>query len=61
MFQANLGNMREFKLAMKTLKAERMANFQVALTEAFKSFNQVRKYLFKCNEQITLYFSGAVV
>jgi hypothetical protein len=53
--------MREFKLAMKTLKAERMANFQVALTEAFKSFNQVRKYLFKCNEQITLYFSGAVV
>jgi len=42
MFQANLGNVREFKLAMKTLKAERMANFRVALTEAFKSFNTVR-------------------
>jgi hypothetical protein len=41
MFQANLGNVREFKLAMKTLKAERMANFRVALTEAFKSFNKV--------------------
>ena len=54
MFQANLGNVREFKLAMKTLKAERMADFRVALTEAFKSFNKVRKYLCKSKKQITL-------
>jgi len=55
-FQANLGNVREFKLAMKTLKAERMANFRVALTEAFKSFNKVRKRLCLSKKQITLCF-----
>jgi hypothetical protein len=57
MFQANSGNVREFKLAMKTLKAERMANFSVALTEAFKSFNKVRKCLCKSKKRITLCFS----
>jgi len=54
MFQANLGNVREFKLAMKVLKAEGQANFRVALTEAFKSFSKVRKCLCKSKKWITL-------
>jgi len=57
MFQANLGNVRGFKLSMKTLKTERMANFSVALTEAFKSFKKVRKCPCKSKERITLCFS----
>jgi hypothetical protein len=40
---------------MKTLKAEGMANFRVALTEAFKSFNKVRKFLCKPKNQITVF------
>jgi hypothetical protein len=56
MFQANLDNVREFKLAMKTLKAKGMANFRVALTEAFKSFNKVRKCLCKSKKRIILCF-----
>jgi hypothetical protein len=54
MFQANLGNVREFKLAVKKLKAERRADFRVALTEAFKAFNKVRECLCKSKKQITL-------
>lgn len=42
---------------MKKLKAERMANFRVALTEAFKSFNKVRKCLCKSKNWIILCFS----
>jgi hypothetical protein len=57
MFQANLGNVREFKLAMKTLKAEGMADFRVALTEAFKAFSKVRKCLCKSKKRIALCFS----
>jgi hypothetical protein len=57
MFQANLDNVKEFKLAMKTMKAERVANFRVALTEAFKSFNEVRKCLCKSKKWIILCFS----
>jgi len=57
MFQANLGNVRKFKLEMKKLKAEYMANFSVALNEAFKSFNKVKKCLCKSKKHITLCFN----
>ncbi|XP_021933890.1 voltage-dependent calcium channel subunit alpha-2/delta-3-like isoform X3 [Zootermopsis nevadensis] len=39
LIQATLGNLRELKVAMKDLKGKGIANFSLALTEAFKLYN----------------------
>jgi len=38
-------------MAMKTLKAEQVADFRLALTKAFELFNMVKKSLYKPEKQ----------
>ncbi|PSN32817.1 Voltage-dependent calcium channel subunit alpha-2/delta-4, partial [Blattella germanica] len=58
--QANLGNVRDLKLAIKSLKAEEMANFELALTTAFDLLQRAENESegASCNRAIMLITDG---
>ncbi|KAJ9588734.1 hypothetical protein L9F63_017969, partial [Diploptera punctata] len=58
--QANLGNVRDIKLAMKSLVAGRMADFEVALTTAFEYLQKAHNDSMGacCNRAIMLITDG---
>ncbi|XP_069697255.1 voltage-dependent calcium channel subunit alpha-2/delta-3-like isoform X2 [Periplaneta americana] len=58
--QATLGTVRELKLAMKTLKADEMADFRLAFITAFELFNisRMENKAACCNRAIMLITDG---